>query len=226
VDHHPRDRNTTRGANAAAHANLQSRGNVRDASWHWQVDDHEAVQSFPDTVQCWHAGDGRGAGNLSSIAIEICVNADGDYPAAVRNAAELVRTLMADHHVALDHVVQHNRWSGKNCPTVLRAGSRGVTWAGFLDLVRTPAAPAPAGPAPLQPAGPAPIKARLVLRRGATGPHVGDLQRLLNARNKAALAVDNSFGPKTDAAVRAWQKARHLAVDGSVGPLTWASLEG
>lgn len=29
--------NTSRGANAQMHANLQSRGNSRSAGWHWQV---------------------------------------------------------------------------------------------------------------------------------------------------------------------------------------------
>lgn len=127
--------NTGRGADAAAHADLQSRGNVRQASWHWQVDDTEAVQSFPHTVRCWHAGDGDGPGNNSSIGIEICVNRDGDFKKAVENAAALTRKIMADEGIPLERVVQHSRWSGKNCPTFLRSGSKGVTWTDFLRLV-------------------------------------------------------------------------------------------
>src|SRR5690625_7655232 len=61
--------NTSRGANAQAHANLQSRG--FSSSFHWQVDDKQAIQSYPHSVSCWHAGDGRGGGNTESIAIEI-----------------------------------------------------------------------------------------------------------------------------------------------------------
>jgi len=38
--------NTNIGADADAHARLQINGNSRQASWHWQVDDQEAVQSF------------------------------------------------------------------------------------------------------------------------------------------------------------------------------------
>src|SRR5690606_40500574 len=45
--------NTNKGANAQAHANLQSRKNPREASWHYQVDDKEIIQSFPDDVMCW-----------------------------------------------------------------------------------------------------------------------------------------------------------------------------
>lgn len=150
--------NANPGADAAAHGRLQARGNSRNASWHYTVDDKQVVQSFPDDVRCWHAGDGRGHGNLSSIAIEICVNRDGDYAKAVANAAELVRTLMARHGIPLANVVQHNRWSGKNCPQNLRSGAKGITWAQFLALVGTvevsnpKPAPTPQ-PAPSKPAG-------------------------------------------------------------------------
>lgn len=37
-------------------------------------------------------------------------------------------------------------------------------------------------------------------------------------------AADGVFGPKTDAAVRRFQKDNRLAVDGIVGPKTWAAL--
>jgi len=46
--------NTSAGTGAQTHANLQSNG--FSASWHWQVDDKQAIQSFPHTAQLWHAG--------------------------------------------------------------------------------------------------------------------------------------------------------------------------
>src|SRR5690625_452069 len=126
--------NTSAGANAQAHANLQTRG--FSASWHWQVDDKEAIQSFPHNVRCWHAGDNRGSGNLECIGIEICVNSYGDFKKAVANAVELVRKIMSDEGIPITNVVQHNRWSGKNCPTNLRNGSKGITWADFIEAVK------------------------------------------------------------------------------------------
>lgn len=127
--------NTGRGANAQAHANLQSKGNSRAASWHWQVDSVEAIQSFLHTVRCWHAGSTKG--NNESIGIEICVNSDGDFKKAVANAAELVKDIMKQENIPLGNVVQHNKWSGKNCPTNLRNGSKGLNWNDFIQMVKS-----------------------------------------------------------------------------------------
>ena len=49
------------------------------------------------------------------------------------------------------------------------------------------------------------------------------LQRLLRQHGHTVV-VDGIFGPKTDAAVRAFQTAAHLTVDGIVGPQTWGAL--
>lgn len=167
------------GAGAQAHANLQSRGNVRNASWHWQVDDKVCIQSFIHTVMCWHAGDGKGPGAKRSIAIEICVNADSDMAKAYDNAARLVASIMrAGRPIPLSHVVQHNKWSGKNCPTGLRTGAYGQTWDRFIGAVSQYVgipAPAPAPPIVLPPTIP-------------KGP--------------ALLRVDGDWGGKTTGAIQ------------------------
>lgn len=144
--------NTSRGANAQAHANLQKRLNPRQCSWHWSVDDHEAIQSFSHEWQCWHARDGRGKGNTQSIGVEICINSDGDYKASVTNGAVLVARIAREEGIPLDHIVQHHHWSGKDCPHELRAGKDGITWGVFLRMVKEyytgKLAPAPAAHPP------------------------------------------------------------------------------
>jgi peptidoglycan hydrolase-like protein with peptidoglycan-binding domain len=37
---------------------------------------------------------------------------------------------------------------------------------------------------------------------------------------------DGDFGPKTEAAVKAWQKNNRLKPDGIVGPKTWKKMFG
>lgn len=62
------------------------------------------------------------------------------------------------------------------------------------------------------------------LRRGSRGEAVKTLQsRLLTLRFNPG-PVDGIFGSGTDSAVRAFQRARAIQVDGIVGPQTWAAL--
>ena len=129
--------NAAKGADAAAHgAYLDSAAGEDDlVSWHYTVDDHAIVQHLPDYETAYHAGDGKdGPGNTTSIGIEICVNAGGDFAQAQANAAALVRLLMEEHGIPLDNVVQHNHWNGKDCPKTIRATAG--AWEAFLALCR------------------------------------------------------------------------------------------
>jgi hypothetical protein len=58
------------------------------------------------------------------------------------------------------------------------------------------------------------------LHHGPNGGGVAALQRSLNACNGQHLVVDGSFGPRTEAAVRAVQRANGIVVDGVYGPQT------
>ena len=67
-----------------------------------------------------------------------------------------------------------------------------------------------------------------VLKKGDKGDQVKALQVLLIGYGYScgSSGVDGSFGPATDKAVRSYQKAKGLSVDGSVGPKTWGKLLG
>lgn len=67
-----------------------------------------------------------------------------------------------------------------------------------------------------------------VLKKGAKGDEVKALQILLIGYGYScgSSGVDGSFGPATDKALRAYQKAEGLSVDGSCGPKTWNKLLG
>ena len=62
------------------------------------------------------------------------------------------------------------------------------------------------------------------MSQGSRGPAVIDLQDRLAAAGFSPGAADGIFGSLTDAAVRWFQRAKDLAVDGIVGPLTWSAL--
>jgi N-acetyl-anhydromuramyl-L-alanine amidase AmpD len=85
--------------------------------------------------------------------------------------------------------------------------------------VSAPAAPSPEAPAPAASAPAAPA----VLRQGSTGVQVRMVQGWL-ASLGFTVSVDGDFGAQTDAAVRAFQTAHGLAVDGAVGPEVMTAL--
>ena len=65
-----------------------------------------------------------------------------------------------------------------------------------------------------------------IVRVGASGRIVRLLQSTLNAKSKPSpgIAVDGEFGPMTERAVQAFQKASGLEPTGVIGPETWAAL--
>lgn len=61
------------------------------------------------------------------------------------------------------------------------------------------------------------------LKRGSRGNEVRRLQRALVAAG-IEVGVDGDFGPRTETAVKAFQRSKGLTVDGVVGPRTWEAL--
>ncbi|MED3216886.1 N-acetylmuramoyl-L-alanine amidase [Bacillus thuringiensis] len=107
----------SKGADARAHASyVNNGGGSSGVSWHFTVDDNRIVHHLPINENGWHAGDGNGTGNRSSIGIEICKNRDGNFEKALNYAAGLVKFLMAHLGFKIGNVVSHQYWSGKNCP--------------------------------------------------------------------------------------------------------------
>jgi N-acetylmuramoyl-L-alanine amidase CwlA len=126
--------NPNPGADAAAHARYVKGQDAqnREVSWHYTVDDRVIYQSLPVNEVGWHAG----AGNSKSIGIEICMHQGMNDARAYDRAALLVAVLALQNKIAVpDRIVQHNFWTGKDCPRVLRDRPDG--WSGFLAKVQS-----------------------------------------------------------------------------------------
>ncbi|WP_193063503.1 N-acetylmuramoyl-L-alanine amidase [Oceanobacillus oncorhynchi] len=228
--------NNTRGAGAQNHADLQSNGNARDAAWHWQVDDKIAVKSFDHSFSLWAAGDGSGNGNMNSIHVEICVNADSNYKKACENAAELVKKIMNDEGISASNVVQHNRWGGKHCPRKMHDGNAGVTWSQFKNMIGDASGNTGGGSG-----GGSTSWTKVTgnwtgqtLGNGEYGEPVKQLQTKLSNNNppfypnKGANnnGIDSYFGDNTEDAVRRFQSYYGLDVDGLAGTQVYNQLNG
>lgn len=77
----------------------------------------------------------------------------------------------------------------------------------------------PAVEPPKSPGAPA---GRPTLRRGAKDANAIWVKQL---QEKLGLGIDGDFGPKTEAAVRLFQRENSLVPDGIVGPKTWLALD-
>lgn len=129
--------NTSKGAGARNHMLFQTRngGQNNYVSYHFVVDDHECYQLLPLSEIAWHAGDGtNGIGNRRSISIEVCVNPDSDRKQTWNRVIDLVSDLMEQYKIDINHVVQHNHWSGKDCPHFMRKGQP-YPWSTFKSRV-------------------------------------------------------------------------------------------
>jgi len=64
-----------------------------------------------------------------------------------------------------------------------------------------------------------------VLRPGSSGQAVRELQQALKGLGYDPGSIDGQFGARTEAAVKAFQRARGIAADGIVGDVTWVNID-
>lgn len=136
--------NTANDASAANEIAYMNR-NTNTVSFHYAVDDVQALQGIPLDRNSWNAGDGTyGVGNREGIAIEICYSLSGGdrFIKAEQNGAELCAYLLKKYGWGIDKVTKHQDYSGKYCPhRTLDMG-----WERFLNMVKfalNPSVPVP-----------------------------------------------------------------------------------
>lgn len=113
------------GADAASHSKYL-KGLKEKTSWHYTVDDECIYQHLPEREKSYHTSDKEA--NESSIAVELCVNPDGDFVKTVENAVDLIRDLTKKLSIPVENIKRHKDWTGKDCP----ASFDEVAWNEFL----------------------------------------------------------------------------------------------
>lgn len=127
--------NTANDASARSEIAYMNSNNY-EISYHFAVDNIEAVQGLPLNRNGWHASDGNGPGNRKTIAIEICYSLSGGprFDKAEENAAELIAQLLQEYGWGIDRIKRHYDYAPnkKYCPH--RTMDKG--WDRFLNMVK------------------------------------------------------------------------------------------
>ena len=131
--------NTANDASAANEIKYM-KSNNNSVSYHFAVDDKEAIQGIPLNRNAWAAGDGNGPGNRQSIHVEICYSKSGGdrYQKAEQNAVKLIAQLLKERGWETDRVKQHASWSKKNCPHRIRDEGRWDSFIAAIEKEMTP----------------------------------------------------------------------------------------
>lgn len=137
--------NTANDASAANEIAYMNR-NTNTVSFHYAVDDVQALQGIPEDRNSWNAGDGTyGIGNREGIAIEICYSLSGGsrFIKAEQNAVELIVDILRRRGWGIDRVTKHQDYSGKYCPHL----TLDMGWDRFINMIKdalNPSKPVPA----------------------------------------------------------------------------------
>jgi hypothetical protein len=107
---------------------------------------------------------------------------------------------------------------------LIAAGAFGGGGATPTPVTTTTPTPTVATTTPAPPTTALPPPPTTTLAPGSTGPQVVALQRALKALGFYTGKADGAYGPKTQAAVSAFQKSAGLTADGVVGPATLKQL--
>lgn len=203
------------------------------ASAHYNVDCDSITQSVREEDVAYHAGPVNGY----SIGIEHAGYArqtreewlDAYGLAMLDLSAKLVADICARHGIPIQRVTAEDLAAGRRsgiCGHVdvtngLTGGKGhwdpgpGFPWDWYLDRVRMHAN----GEHPTSPETPSSLKARVELPFGPA-----DMQRALAQLGFDPGPIDGIVGPRTKAAIQAFQRSAGLTPDGIVGPLTQTAL--
>ena len=186
------------------------------------------VQTLPWNRRGWHSGTGKkGSANNTHISFEICEDGltDASYFNAVYREAVELTAMLCDKYdldplkdgVVICHKEGNQRGIASNHADVLHwFPKHGKSMDDFRADVKKAMGK-----------GGDTVSITLdVLRRGSKSQSVKALQVLLDGMGYPCGKADGSFGPATEAAVKKFQTANKLDVDGIVGAQTWSCLLG
>lgn len=134
------------GDTAKNNADYFAKNKNLSSSAHYFVDENCVWQSVKDADTAWHCGaksyKHSHCRNGNSIGIEICSRKDsnGNYyfkDEAIKNAADLAKSLMVKYNIPPANVIRHYDVTGKLCPAPMV--NNASLWNNFKEMISTPA---------------------------------------------------------------------------------------
>jgi N-acetyl-anhydromuramyl-L-alanine amidase AmpD len=203
-------------------------------------------QTLPWDHRCWGVGSGKkGSHNATHIQFEICEDGltnEQYYNEAFNLAKELCAFLCAEYSINPDNIVGHyesaaagygsnhadpRHWQSKFGGSMEQFRKYVKAMLGHVEgntVTTQPTKEPEKAKEPTKTQTTSGVISMNTLRNGSKGTQVRVLQWLLNDNGYDAGTVDGIFGSNTLNAVKAFQKAAGLAVDGVVGKNTWTKL--
>lgn len=208
---------------------LTGGGGNRGSSAHEVISAGRVTILADGDVATWHAGNNRGNGTTIGLECRPEMSA-GDWETLVERCTDL------EEQWGSLRYYKHSDWKNTACPG--RYGSRIQELVDAINAEHSRRKGGKAKPSPKPSPKPKPKRRPFPLPKGhwfgvesrdnrnhsgywtADRPHIRVLQAALG------VAVDGIYGPRTRAAVVAYQKRHGLRVDGGAGAEVWGHLFG
>lgn len=155
-------------------------------------------------LNTWNGANGTNYGNQSSHAIMWLVGQTNPFTDPEKTGFRSTVRFVADNTAAPDRAIGHRDHKSTECP-----GEERYRWIRGGMPTSSPVNQ---------------TKRLPIVKMGDRGNVVYLIQAVLRYKGKHDIAVDGVFGPQTERAVKAVQKAFGVSVDGIVGPRTWDVL--
>ncbi len=174
-----------------------SKGNANDTCVGFEICEPSAANDTPEAAAYLY-------GCVLYLCTELCRDY-GIHPREIKCHSELHREGRASNHADVNHWwgKPGTAWEPYTMPRLRHdvAEALGVDLMEGVNIMDT------------------------ILKKGASGPEVLELQEMLDGIGYACGTPDGVFGNLTAYAVKSFQRDNNLTVDGVVGPATWAALE-